>query len=239
MSLLSESLLAVTGVIRPKPDDTSVGRADELLEQLKARARRWLGSSTVKPWTPPPSQGFATAEALRERLLYTPGEPEGVEHLGDAVLAAEWVLELKDAREQLCAAWPGMAMRGGLAEEEPPLSLDRTQDWLGLVAVVEDPTRLLHELEAGAVLPAQVAIFKSVYPDIMRQLVGDLFKALVDLQLKNRDLTPAKERSLRLVLGTPPEEPILVAKPEEPPPGKPKQSSEAQDTRTVAQKAGT
>jgi hypothetical protein len=238
MSEISEALLAVTGVIRPRPDDESIGKAAELLEDFRARIRRWIASSTVKPWSPPLAHGFSTREGLRERIMYTPDEPDGVHDLGDDVLAAEWTEELKDARAQLLAAWPGVVMRGGLEAEEVPLSFDRGQDWLGLVGVVEDPFRLLLELESGAVLPAQLALFESVYPELARILTEETFAALVDLQVKSRELPPAKDRVVRLVLKVPPESPILVPKPEEPPPEKPKKSGE-QDTRTVAQKAAT
>lgn len=238
MSELSEALLGITGVIRPRPDDESIGRAAELLVDFKARIRRWVASSVVKPWSPPLSHGFATREALRERLMYTPDEPDGVHDLGDEVLAAEWTEELKDARQQLLDAWPGVVMRGGLEAEEVPLSFDAGQDWLGLVGVVEDPFRLLLELESGAVLPTQLAMFESVYPDLARILVDETFSALVDLQVKHRELTPAKDRVVRLVVKVPAEAPILVPQAEEPPPEAPKKSDQ-QDTRTVAQKAAT
>jgi hypothetical protein len=238
MSDLSEALLATTGVIRPRPDDTSIGRAAELLAEFTARAGRWVGITDLKHWTPPSSQGFARPESLRERLMHTPAEPEGLSDLGDEVLGAEWVAELGDAREQLLAAWPAVVMRGGIEAEDVPLSFDRGQDWLALVAVVEDPFRLLHELEAGALVPAQLTLFESVYPDLHRVMLEQTGRALVELLAKRRGLSPAKDRLVRLVLGRPPDEPILVPKAEEPAPETPPKS-DGPDTRTVAQKAAT
>ena len=199
MSELSEALLGVTGVIRPKPDATTVARADELLEEWRERCYRWVAAAP-KAWSPPSAQGYGKPDGIREALMHTPQEPEGVHDLGDDVLAAEWVLELEDAREQLLAAWPAVVLRGGGWEEEAPLSFDRAQDWLGLVSVIEDPKRLLFELESQAVVPAQLVLFESVNPGLYGVLVEETFKAVVDQQVKKRELTPAKERVVRLVL---------------------------------------
>jgi hypothetical protein len=238
MSELSEALLGTTGVLRPRPDEQSIGKAAELLEAFRSRARRLPSITELRPWSPPSSQGFSKPDGIRERLMFTPDEPDGVHDLGDEVLAAEWVAELKDAREQLLAAWPAVPLRGGLDIDEAPISYDQGQDYLALVAVIEDPLRLLSECESGAVVPAQLDLFASVYPDLRRILGEEVFQGAVEVRTKRPDLAPPIERVVRLVLGTPADKPILVPPPPQPPPEKPAKAG-TPDNRTVAQRAAS
>lgn len=235
MSLESESLLAVTGCIRPKINE-SPARMAEIPERLRTRVGRWL-RGPARPWTPPP---YHDPAKLRERFAHTPDELDGHDGL-DEVLAAEWVQEVKDARASLIARWPGIPLRGGLTSLEPPLAHDGAADWLALVAIAEDPFRLLDELEAGALLPAQLELFQEVYPELTRVVTEAVFSMVVDLAAKGTDLPEAKERGLRMILGTPPDEPIVVPPAEEPPPSKPPSAGKAERAdalKTVAQKAG-
>lgn len=240
MSLESESWLAATGVITPNATRPSPDRVAELPLRLTNRVTRWLKGTEVGPWAPPKAHDPAK---LRERFAHAPGELPGAHELGD-VLGAEWVQEVNEARQSLLERWPGIPLRGGLTALEPPLSHDQAQDWLGLVAIVEDASRLCDELEAGALLPAELELFGEVYPSLMEVVVEAAFKAVVDLAARGTDLPEAKERMLRLVLGTPEDQPIVVAQGEGPPPprtstGGGGAKSAADDLQTVAQKSGT
>lgn len=234
MSLESESLLAVTGCIKPRINE-SLDRMGEVPDRLRVRIDRWLRGTTVKPWTPPP---YHDPQKLRDRFVHTPDELEGHDGL-DEMLAAEWVTEVKDARASLLTRWPGVPMRGGLTTTEPPLAHDAASDWLALVAVVEDPFRLLDELESGAMLPAQLEVFREVYPELSQVVIEATFNAVVDLAAKGTTLPESKERGLRMLLGTPDDEPIAVQRPEEAPPPKPPSGKGPKaELQTVAQKSG-
>jgi hypothetical protein len=236
VSVESESLLAVTGCISPKINE-SLSRMAELPDRLQGRIDRWLRSrGPARPWTPPP---YHDPAKLRDRLIHTPDELRGHDGL-DEVLAAEWVQEVKDARKSLVDRWPGIPLRGGLTALEPPLAHDAAWDWLALVAVVDEPLRLLDELEAGALLPAQLEVFQEVYPELTRVVTEAVFRVVVDLAARGTDLPETKERMLRLVLGTPEDQPIVLPPTEEPPPPKKSGGGDAAEgLETVAQKSGT
>lgn len=233
MSLESESLLAVTGCIAPRINE-SLERMAEVPARLRARVDRWL-RGTARPWTPPP---YHDPEKLRDRFVHTADELEGYDAL-EETLAAEWVQEVKDARASLLARWPGVPMRGGLTAVEPPLAHDAAQDWLAMVAIAEDPFRLCDELEAGALLPVQWEAFQEVYPDLTQVVIEAVFGTVVDMAGKKAELTEAKDRGVRMLLGTPPDEPIVVEQPEEPPAPKPPSGKGPKtELQTVAQKSG-
>lgn len=238
MSLESESLLAVTGVIKPRINE-SLGRMAEVPGRIATRVQRWLASTgPARPWTPPP---YHDPQKLRERFVHTPDTLEGVDGL-DEVLAAEWVNEVAEARASLTDRWPGIPMRGGITAIEPPLSHDAAQDWLALVAIAEDPLRLVDDLDSGAALPAHVDLFAEVYPELMIVLTKAVMDAVVALVARGTELPEAKERGVRMVLGTPEDEPVVTAAPETT--DSPKSSSAPADSgdterlQTVAQRSG-
>lgn len=234
MSIASESWLATTGIITPNVSRYAPATAAEVPLRLQNRVKRWLSGKEAKPWAPLPARD---PEALREKFVHTPGMLPGVDALDD-VVGAEWVQDVAHARAALLERWPAVQMRGGMATMEPPLSHDQAQDWLALVEVIEDPFRLMDELDAGALLPAQLAVFEEVYPELFGVVSVAVFEATVAAIGKRAEFTPPQEYGVRMVLKTPPDEPIVAQKPDEPPPSK-KSPKPDVESLTVAQKAAT
>lgn len=237
MSVESESWLAATGVISPNATLYSPQRVAEIPARLANGVSRWLRGSTVGEWAPPK---YVDPQKLRDRFVHTADELPGAVDLD--VVGAEWVNEVAEARQSLLDRWPGVPLRGGLTSTEPPLAHDAAQDWLGLVAVVEDPFRLLDDLEAGALLPAQLEVCTEVYPELMGVITVAAFKASVELAAKGTELPEAKELMLRLILGTEPEAPVVIpvddGSADEGPKAKSSAEPAAESLQTVAQKAG-
>lgn len=234
MSIESESWLATTGCITPNATRYAPSTPAEVPLRLQNRVKRWLASKAPVEWGPPPARD---PEALREKFIHTPDVLPGVEELDDTV-AAEWVQDVAHARAALLERWPAVQMRGGMATMEPPLSHDQAQDWLALVEVIEEPFRLMDELEAGALLPAQLAVFEEVYPELFGVISVATFQGVVDAIGKRTEFDPVKEYGVRLILKTPPDEPIVAQRPDEPPPSK-KPGKPDVESLTVAQKAAT
>jgi hypothetical protein len=234
MSIESESLLAATGFIDPVIDAPALERADAVPVRLAERVRTWLTGGRSHAWVP---QRSYDPERLRERISADVADAPGMESLPE-VLAAEWLLEVNDARRSCLERWPALHLQGGLDAREPPLAFDRKQDWLTMVGSVEDFFGFLTDLELGSALPDAVNMVREVYPDLSDLITEAMFATIVELADKKRDLAPGKERSARLWLGIEANVPLVQAaqqgqeSPQKPP------SKPAEDVKTQSQKAG-
>jgi hypothetical protein len=236
MSVDSEALLAATGFIDPEITPAKLERAAGVPVRLAERVRAWMMGSGRQTWAPTKTQN---AEKLRDKLSIEVAEAPGQEALPELV-AAEWLLEVNEARHSVLEQWPALSLIGGLDTTEPPLAFDRKQDWLSLVASVEDPFRFLADLELGAALKLHVDVVRENYPELSDLITAAMFATITELAEKKRDLPPGKDASVRLWLGL--EESVPLAKAEEQlaeaESPAPTTSKVTEETKTQAQKAG-
>lgn len=245
MSLLSESLIGVTGLFPKSVDASDVQKAHELPEKLSKRLQAWLG----KPMAPfayrePP----ADMEALFVKLYAKPKAVEtqawfqgiGVE---DPDLPADFLAGIVAARVYLVGdilaqppmpgIWPTLTIDTAAGPEPLPLSPDDAGDMAAVYAILNDPSVLLDELEQYTLEPLQATAFRECYPMLYDHLGKALQAAIADKRAKDKTWLPSwqQEGEMRKWKGMPPEEQFSAPPPPAPPNPKLDLNAEKQATQ--------
>lgn len=235
-----EALLACTGLLNPKVTDAKVEASFELVDRLTRRLARWVLKPELKPWALP----FGTddtehPQSTTAEKLYT--------KLGRPVRALE-VEELSPEESQTFAAmasaaraavvklYPVAAPSDYLADLVFPLSPDEAQDFLAVVAVVDDPNRFLDEVEMGTLMPEQVSLFRLVYPSLYASLVNAVDDAIIDINTRKQDLDEGVETVLQVLLDTGQFPGVVPPAPEEKAPALAKVKLGSDDQKTLTER---
>lgn len=216
MSFRAEVLLAATGVLRSKPVTRDDGAAAE--RQLMTMHRR------LQAWTkrqdPKPEPFKPCAERDVDKLFDKLSTPEADADLAgmltefdDMDFGVEWRLQREAARKQLVDARPSYFIPTPTGPDFLPLSRDDSEEWLSLVDVVEDPMRIVDELEMYTLEPTQVVAFKAVYPELHSFCHAAISDALDQMAKTKKRMPWERESVLRVFLELPPETPSATATP--------------------------
>jgi len=236
-------MVATTGFIAaPRPVTAEDQRmAEALLFSVAGRAASFIGMARQRPFEMQPQRDV---RALRDALKVVITDTTWTESLAsmmalDPVVAADYREEFEVARETALGAYPltEIPTMAGPVEVDPPDDLQ--QEWLSIVAVLENVERMLDELEMYALTVIQVEKFKMVYPEL-HAFMASVF----DEEMANRRalepewvLPEDKETSLRIFKAMVAEEPIRPLPPPLPK-GKPGDGDEAKESvLSVGQKA--
>lgn len=193
-----EALVAVTGVIKPTVTDAKIEKSFVLVEKLKKRLRAWILKPEIRPWEMPTQHDPA-------KLFESLGRPrdfsEEAAELGthDAV---EYSNKVAAVRASLVKRYPLSVSKDYLDDTIFPPSEDEAQDWLALVAVVDEEDRLLDEVEMTTLMPEQVNIFRENFPSIYAALTETVDDAIVEVNTKKIELVEEVETVLQTLLGT-------------------------------------
>jgi hypothetical protein len=204
--LVAEVLVAVGGVFPEGPfARVQLDAARNLPRDWQVRVRDWFDRET-----PARFRGVRrldhrrTLERLSEPLTADAGAVL-IAGLPDDVGAA-YLVQLESAREYLRARWPSLSLEtptGPRLLEPGVLSMGEASS---LFEVVDDPERVLLELEMASLTSAQAEAFRTVYPALT-----DMLRAQFDEQLimrkarrKGYELSWFHERLLRIFFGLPP-----------------------------------
>lgn len=238
MSLDAELLLAVTGVFPRRAITIEDARAAEgAFMTWGGRLRRWVGNDEQAPFELPKDRDLTkTLDQLAHKL--TPQEMAAVtENLTDAGMEADYQLALLGARKYLLDRWPATNVDTAAGPRPMPLPQDEADEVLSLVAVVDDPDRVIDEVEMQSLTPSQAEAFRAVYPALSQALLAGLRVAIIQKGPKWAP-SPDREDVFRTLAGLEPEAAIITPEQQESPPaqaGPLKLEQSIKGTQTQAQ----
>lgn len=208
MSFRAEVLLAATGVLRDKPVTRDDGAdAEKQLVAIHRRLQAWTKRQDPKPEPFKPCTE-RDVDKLFERLS-TP-EVDAVQagmlvDFDDMDFGIEWRLQRDAARQHLVDARPSYFIPTPTGPDFLPLSRDDAEEWLAIVDVIEDPLRIVDELEMFTLEPTQVDAFKAVYPELHSFCHAAISDALDQMGKAKKRVTWEREAALRTFLSLPPD----------------------------------
>jgi hypothetical protein len=216
--LTAEALLAVTGIF-PDPLKPADGRAASALpKQWRAEVRQFFDQEKPRAFRAPPKVDPAKLQDTVIRGVDADKRAGLVAGLADADLGLAYLDALDHALEVVRAGIPSLTRDTPLGPAQLPLGKVEGMRIASLVAVVNDPARVLEEMQMGTLTTAQAEAFGDVYPSLAERLSSLIWDELV-ARYKTPEkyaLPWAKERVLRTLVGLPPSAPISQAAP--PPP---------------------
>jgi hypothetical protein len=213
MSLGSDLLLAVSGVFPTEAITVEDARAAEgALITWANRLRRWVGQDDQEPFTLPKDRDPDKTLEKLARVMTSAETAVITADLTDVDLEADYLTSLLAARRYLVDAWPSAVIETAAGQRPLPLSQDELDEILSLVAVVDDPDRVIDEVEMLTLTPSQAEAFRLNYPALSATLLGVLRVALTDRGARNKEWEPPPEREdvIRTLAGLSPEAPIVI-----------------------------
>lgn len=224
MSLVGEALVATTGFLGGlrQVTEEDVRLAEALLTSVAARAAHFIQREKQRPFKMQPQRNVQGIRRSLQAVLTDTAKAEAINGI-EPVLGADYLDTFEQARDIALACYPVTeipAMNGSIDLDPPE---DEQQEWLSILAVLEDVERLLEELEMFALTVTQVSRFRDVYPELHAFMASVFDEEMAERT--NADpkwtLTEDKESALRVFKGMEAEElirPLPPAIPTRPPP---------------------
>lgn len=192
MDATAEILVATTSVLVPHaPPPDAFYAATAYTDAWPGRVTSWLRSAGVRKFKLPPNSDVALVRSQLERPLTETEQRDMVAGISDPLLQAEFLATLNLARRFLSDGYPLQEVDTvlGVGVELDPAP-DEAARWLAQVAVLEDPNRILDELEMGSLEQAQVLAFKAVMPALWAELWGYVQAELTAMRLEGVEALP-------------------------------------------------
>ena len=211
MNLAVEALLATTGIMREEPPGPRDGMAARALPgQWRTEVKAFFDQERPRRFKLYPRPAH---EATLDRLT-TGVDPQAMAgRLADPDVVTEYLAVLNNAREYVRARWPALKMQTftGPRLLEPGFTA-MAEAW-AILAVVDDPSRLLVEMRSATLLGAQVDAVKTVYPALFQMLLAlvEERKQLELTRVRSWSVPWPKERVLRILYALPPDVSIANA----------------------------
>ncbi len=207
MSLVSDAVLAATGVMHPLPPSPKLlEAASEIPPQFAQRMRALIERNEPHAFKPRlPKRTFDHYFKVLEEQITPEHVTDILDNLGDEVFAGEYLEQLLKARAVLIGAAPA----NGYTALTGPVTIDLNEydksEWWSVILIAEDPDYIGTELEQVTLSVEQVAMMRQVYPDLYAVMVDILNGAIRDKITKSSpfELHPTLEQTFRIFLGMP------------------------------------
>ena len=239
MSLPSDCLLATTGIFPAGITPQDHERAAAIPPKWEKRLHAWVKADEQKAFVYVPPK--ADLEKLFVKLATPPNQlelQETIEGLGvaDIEMVADYAgpaSGLTRARDYIVNAWPKFTIPGPTGPKILPLSDDDAAEMWSLIQVLDDPSRLLDEIDAFTLTASQAEAFRTCYPDLYAFADQAIRGEMITQQARHPEFafTWERESVLNTLRGLPPEEPLV----QPPPPPKPKADFEVDPEREETQ----
>lgn len=229
MSLLSDCLLAVTGLKPKNIGPRELADAALLTNKIQKKMSAWLTSE---------QDGFNFFEVpddIDKWLddLIAPVSEEDVarwiEETGDPTLIAEYVIGLRRARDHLVAAWPRVIEDTFAGPRPYPLSPEDAAEVWSLISVADEFSRFMAKVADYTLTQEEVSALRGCLPELYVFLAGSpalpmgvIQQAIMERVAKEPHWEPSAEQDsvLHTLLGLPPEAPLPPPPPKPEPPKK-------------------
>jgi hypothetical protein len=215
MSLAAEALLAVTGIFPDEPISPADARlAVAIPKTWRAEAIEWIDQGKSKRFRLPKAPKHAKIRESLVQGLDSDVVATVTSSVADASLIFDYQAALSNAREYLRAQWP-MIQREVAAGPPKLVEPGRVEQGraASLLAVVDEPDRVLEEMRMGTLTAAQADAFRACYPSL-----AEMLHAIIDEELRTRrvrdddyELHSSKVRVYRHLIGLPQEAPFKFA----------------------------
>lgn len=225
MTLQSDALLATTGLFPTGISEKEHIGSQAIPATWPKRLARWVGNEeqTEFVYVPPRSD----MEKTFTKLAVPPSELEVVawfEGIGadDVELQADYFASLMRARDYVVAIWPKFSIETAAGPQILPLSHDDAAEMWSVLQVLDDPDRIIDELESRTLTATQALAFRECYPDLYALINEGIDAALIDKRAKDDafDLGWEREAVLNILRGKPPEDMPVPPPPPPQPAGK-------------------
>lgn len=209
--LPAEALCAVTGLFPDDPPGPRQGMAARALPgEWRAHVKQFFDQGKPRKFRLYPRPAH---EATLDKLVAAPDNQWLTSRLQDPDIAEDYLVTFSNAREYVRARWPSLSMDtfAGPRLLEPG-KIAMMGAW-SILAVIEDPTRLLVEMLSGTPGYDQVVAVEAVYPSLFKMLLA-LIQERKQMELarkKSWQVPWTKERVLRIVMGLPPDVSVTEA----------------------------
>ena len=235
MSLRSDALLGVTGILPKEITPKNLEDADALPERWTRHVRSWIGAEQA-PFRFVEPRGM---DSTFDKLAADPSESEVTAWLGilpdDEDIGVSYYPALLEARHYLVNQWPRLTIDGPAGPRLLPMSPDDVAEVWSVLQILNDADRFLHEMDAGTLTTSQAEAFRACLPDLSALVENTIRSAIGERRAKdlNYDLPASKESVFRTIIGMPPED--YFAPPPKPAPVPSKFKVDTDSERTQAE----
>lgn len=211
MSLASEALCAASGIFPTDPLGPAEGReAKALAKTWKAASEAFLDSTKPARFKAPAHVDWAKTWEKLSAGIDAAQIATVTASLVDDELATDYQVTLSNAREYLRTRWPVLQMDAlPTPVLLPPGNVERGKAE-SLLAVLNDPARVLDEMASRALTQDQADGFREVFPalaDMLRAMLWEGIQARAASSKAYR-VPRALEGVLRKLAGLPPGAPM-------------------------------
>jgi hypothetical protein len=191
-----ELVAATCGVVKPKVTEATLKRAFDLPEKLAKRLHSWVLNPEITEFLLPEQHDS-------DKLFDILGTPATFPDLvADPFEANALDMKIAEMRAMLVKRYPVVSTPDFLDDSLLPASDDEKQDWLALVAVCDDSSRLVDEVAMGSLMPEQVEVYKESFPGLYQELFNAAEDAIVEVNARGEELTDDAESTLQILLQT-------------------------------------
>lgn len=203
--LTTDCLLAVTGLLPDKITRRERSAANTLPDTFAKRARAWWTADDPKPFKEPTTPDM---DKLFDRLATAPTQPEVQAWLAnddDLDIVDDLLISLKKARQYLVDKWPRIQIATFGGTRLMPLAMDDAAEVASLWAVLNDPLRVLDEMDSWTLTPSQAEAFRANHPALYEHYRTELQAAAALRVGKDQNWIPteAQEIALAILTGQP------------------------------------
>lgn len=241
-ALAAEALTAITGLFQDGPVTPTQGRlAKALAKTWRAGLAEFLDQKKPKPFRLPKApdhegmldQLTAGVSATRRAAL--------VSQLADPALGEAYLTVVARGIAYLKERWPVLSQDTPLGPRYLPPGKVESGRSASLLSVVDDPGRVLEEMNSGTLTTEQGAAFRSVYPELAAMARTILWQELVRRYKtpEKYSLAFAREQVIRKLVGMPPEVPLSRIEPAKASKAPAIPKVDFKDLRTKAQELGS
>lgn len=145
-------------------------------------------------------------------------------------------LSLSAAREYLKEKWPRIQIRTFAGTRLAALSVDDAAEVTSLIAVLNEPTRVLDEMDCGSLSPSQAEAFRKIYPTLYGVYRQAIEEGAGKKVTENQDWAPDESEEIALAILTGQPSGLLPYESDQEAPGAPKPEKDlgAAEARTQA-----
>jgi hypothetical protein len=145
-----------------------MGAASEITTPWHRRLKRWVRGKEAKPFKRPRLRDHKAVLDRLDDILTDTRKAQLVKPIGknDPLVGVEYLDTLLNARTFLRDAYPTEELSSVMGPQKLEPSQLSASRWLAQVAVVEDPDRLIDDIEMNGLEAAQVTAFKVCYPEL-------------------------------------------------------------------------
>lgn len=163
--LSADCLLGVVGLMPDEVTRRQMVQAATLPEKFSARAKAWWNRKEPTAYK---DIKVGNLDELFDKISAEPTREEierwHADAGDDAEIIEDFTVSLKNARTYLKEQWPRIQLVTFAGTRLADLSVEDEAEVASLFAVLNEPTRVLDEMDSATLSPSQATAFRKAYP---------------------------------------------------------------------------